>query len=180
VRAIILIFTCVLALGGCGIAQRIEAEQHAKEIAERNAQLIEQSKAAIADCNTNFPKGNPKIEVARMKCLNDAVAIRMPAFGYDKDIVEAFMADRMLIAEKMQNSKMSYTEGEAAIAQRWEQAVNEAEQRRNARVSANAQMVGAVAQQQAASAANTAAWASVIEASKAPASVNQTVTVQGR
>jgi hypothetical protein len=163
VRAV-LILTSALALGDCGIAQRIEAEQHAKEIAERNAQLVEQSKAAVADCNTNFPKGNPKIEVARIKCLNDALAIRMPAFGNDRDLVEAFMADRAVIAERIQNNKMTLTEGEAAIAQRWSQAVNEAEQRRNARVSANAQMVGAVAQQRAASAANTAAWASVMEA----------------
>ena len=176
----ILILTWALALGGCAIAQRIEAEKQAKETAERNAQLVEQSKAAIADCNTNFPKGNPKIEVARIKCLNDAVTIRMPAFGTDQDLVATFLAERAVIAEKIQTGKMTLVEGEAAIAQRWSEAVNQSEQRRNASMSARAQMVGAVAQQQAASAANTAAWASVMEASKPPPSVNQTVTVQGR
>ena len=29
------VLLCTLVLGGCGIAQRIEAEQHAKEVAER-------------------------------------------------------------------------------------------------------------------------------------------------
>jgi hypothetical protein len=112
----------LFALGGCGIAQRIEAEKQAKELAERNAQLIEQSNAAIADCNTNFQKGNPKIQVARVKCLNDALSIRMATFGNDKDLVAAFMADRMVIAEKIQNGKMTFAEGDAASAQRWSQA----------------------------------------------------------
>jgi DNA-directed RNA polymerase beta' subunit len=176
----ILVLTCALALGGCAIAQRIEAEKQAKELAERNKALIEQSKAAMADCNTNFPKGNPKIEVARIKCLNEAMAIRMPALGIYQDLVGAYLTDRMLIAEKIQNGKMTLTEGEAAIAQRWSEAVNQIEQRRNARTVANAQMVGAEAQQRAADAANTAAWAAVMEASQPAPSINQTVTVQGR
>ena len=70
--------------------------------------------------------------------------------------------------EIIQNGKMTIAEGNAAIAQRWSQAVSEAEQRTNARNSVIAQGNAAAAQQQAAAAANTAAWASMIQATKPP------------
>jgi hypothetical protein len=162
------ILFCALALSGCGIAQQIQAQEQAKKQAEINAQLVDQAKAAAAACDTNFPKGNPKIEIARVKCLNDAMTIMMPVFGPDQDLAGAFMADRAVIAEKTQNGKMTFAEGNAAIAQRWSQAVSESQQRRNAAMSTNAQVAGAVAQQQAAAAANTAAWASMIQATKPP------------
>jgi hypothetical protein len=162
-------FTVVLIallLGGCALVQRIEAEKQAKELAERNAQLIEQTKAAAAECNTTFRKGNAKIEVDRVKCLNDALTISMPVYGGYQDLVGAYMADRLVIAEKVQSGKMTWAEGNAAIAQRWTEAMNAGEQRANARNAVGAQMAGAVAQQQTAQAANTAAWASMMEAMK--------------
>jgi hypothetical protein len=69
------------SLPGCGIAQRMQAAEQAKQLAAHNAELAAQSNAAVADCNTKLPGGNPKTAVARVKCLNDAIAIRMPTFG---------------------------------------------------------------------------------------------------
>jgi hypothetical protein len=74
---------------------------------------------AVASCNANIAAGNPKTIVARMKCLNDAMTIRMPLFGNDQDLALAFMADRMVVAERVQNGKMTLAEGDAAIAEKW-------------------------------------------------------------
>jgi hypothetical protein len=153
------------ALSACGLAQRMEAEKQNKE-------LVARSDAALADCEANFPKGNPKIEVARVKCLNDAVLIRMPTFGTDQDLAAAFMAQRLVIAEQMQSGKLSFAEGSAAIAEKWSQAVSQSQQRANARNSV-------AAQQQTAAAANTAAWAAMAQATKPPPMqpiVNPTIT----
>ena len=75
-----------MALAGCGIAKRMEAQEQAK-------QLAAQSDAALADCNAKIPASNPKTVVARVKCLNDAMAIRMPLFGTDQDLALAYMAE---------------------------------------------------------------------------------------
>ncbi len=157
-----------MTLAGCGIAARIEAEKQAKERAAQMHELVEQSKAAVADCNVNFPKGNPKIEVARVKCLNDAMIIRMPTFGTDQDLARVYLADRAMIAERIQSGKMTLAEADAALAEKWSALVSESKQRANARGSVIAQRNMAAAQQQAADAANTAAWASMIEATKPP------------
>jgi hypothetical protein len=101
-----------LALSGCGIAKRMEALEQAK-------QLAAQSDAALAECNAKFPAPNPKTVVARVKCLNDAMAIRMPLFGTDQDLALAYMADRMMVAEKIENGKMTMVEGNAAVAEKW-------------------------------------------------------------
>lgn len=71
------------------------------------------------------------------------------------------MAKRMAIAEQMQSGKMNFAEGEAAITEKWSQAVSESQQRANARNSVTAQ-------QQTAAAANTAAWAAMAQATKPP------------
>jgi len=133
-------------LAGCGIAARIELEKHNKE-------LVAQSDAAVAVCDANFPKGNPKIAVSRIKCINDAWSIKMSAFGTDQDLVAAVMADAAAIAEKVQAGTMTLAEGNAAIATKWSQAVSESEHRANGRNSVAAQQIAAAAQQQAASAA---------------------------
>jgi hypothetical protein len=71
------------------------------------------------------------------------------------------MADRLVIAEKMQNGKMTIAEGNAAISARWSQAVSEAEQRTNARNSV-------ISQQNAANAQNLAAAAAIMQATRPP------------
>jgi hypothetical protein len=157
-----------LALSGCGIAMQIQAQEQAKKQAAVNAQLVAQSDAAKADCDVKFPPGNAKQAVVRRKCLNDAFSIRLPTLGADQDLAQAVMADAMVIAEKVQNGKMTIAEGNAAIAERWSQAVSESQQRANARNSVMAEQNAAAAQQQAAAAANTAAFASMIQATKPP------------
>ena len=84
-----------MALAGCGIANRIQAQEKAKELAA-------QSDAAAANCNTKIPAGDPKTTVARMQCLNEAMTIRMPLFGNDQDLALAFMTDRMVVAERIE------------------------------------------------------------------------------
>ena len=114
-----------LTLSGCGIAQHIQAEEPAKQQAAQSAQLVQQSKTAMAACDAEFPAGNPKTAVARRKCINDGFAIRLPTFGLDQDLVRAVLADSMVIAEKVQNGKMTIAEGNAAIGEKWSQAVAE-------------------------------------------------------
>ena len=122
---IIAALALALTLTGCGIAQRIQSQEQAKQQAALNAQLAAQSDAAIADCNSKLPSGNPKTIVARMKCLNDAAVIRMPTFGSDQDLVQAFMAERMVVAEQVEKGKMTIAEGNAVITEKWSRAVSE-------------------------------------------------------
>lgn len=139
-----------LALAGCGISQRAEREQQVQDLAARNAQLQEQGRIAVAACDAQYQKGNPKTAVARIKCLNDGLSIQLPTFGPDQDLVQAFMAERVVIAERIQAGKMTYAEGTAAIAEKWSQAVNVSQQRRDVTAAVAAQQSAAAAQQQAA------------------------------
>ena len=150
-KAVGLLYAVLLGtlVGGCGISQRMQAREQAK-------QLAAQSDAAVADCNARIPSGNAKTIVSRMQCLNDAMAIRMPLFGNDQDLAQAFMAYRMAIAEQVQNGKMSVAEGGAAVTEKWSQEVSESQRRRNASLSLAAQQDAAAAQQSAAA----ASWAS--------------------
>ena len=162
------ILLCALALSGCGIAMQIQAQEQAKKQAAINAQLVAQSDAATANCDAKFPPGNAKQAVVRRKCLNDAFSIKLPTFGADQDLAQAVMAYGMEVAEQIQNGKMTIAQGNAAVAERWSQAVSESQQRANARNSVMAQQNAAAAQQQAAAAASTAAFASMIQATKPP------------
>ncbi len=143
-----------LALSGCGIAPRVQADDQAKQQAIVNPQLIEQSKAAMAACDAKFPAGDPKTAVVRRKCINDGFAIRLPTFGPDQDLVQAVMADSMVIAEQVQSGKMTIAEGNAAIAEKWSKAVTESQRRANSKNSVLAQQTAAAAQQQSAAAAD--------------------------
>ena len=128
-RALLVVWSglivAVAALAGCGIAHRTQAQDQANLQAARNAQLVTQSDFALADCNAKFPAGNPKIQVARMRCLNDALAIQMPIFGPYQDLMQTWMAARMAVAEQIQNRKMTIAEGDAIIAEKWSQVVSE-------------------------------------------------------
>lgn len=150
------LLTISLALYGCGISQHIQAEQPAKQSAVPSAQLIQQSKAAMAACDTQFPAGEPRTAVARRKCINDGIAIRMPTFGPDQDLVRAVLADSMVVAEKVQTGQMTIAEGNAAMAKKWTQAVTESQQRAHSKDSVLAQQSAAAAQQQVPRPANGA------------------------
>jgi hypothetical protein len=144
-----------LALSGCAIAPPVQAEEPAKQPAAANALLIEQSKAAMAACDANFPAGDPKTAVVRRKCINDGFAIKLPTFGPDQDLVRGVMADSMAIAEQVQSGKMTIAEGNAAIADKWSKAVSESQRRSNSKNSVLAQQ-SAAAQQQSGAAAEPA------------------------
>jgi hypothetical protein len=83
-----------------------------------------------------FPTDTPKTIVANVQCFNRAQA------------VQTWMAYRAVIAERIQNNKMTVAEGAAAIAQRWSEAQTEM-QRRNAYAAAQADAARAAAQQEA-------------------------------
>ena len=97
-----------LALSGCAVAPRVQADDQAK--AADNAQLIEQSKAAMAACDAKFPAGDATTAVVRRKCINDGFAIKLPIFGPDQDLVRGVMADSMVIAGQVQSGKMTIAE----------------------------------------------------------------------
>jgi hypothetical protein len=151
------LLTISLMLSGCGIARPIQAEEPANQQAVQSAQLVQQSKTAMVSCDAEFPSGNPKTAVARRKCINDGFAIRLPTFGPDQDLVRAVLADSMVIAEKVQSGKMTIAEGNAAIAEKWSQAVTESQQRSKSTNSVLAQQSAAAAPQQAVAPANGAA-----------------------
>jgi hypothetical protein len=161
-----LVVLVAVPLSACGIAQRMQAQEQAKQVAAHNAELAAQSATAVTDCNAKLPAGNPKTAVARMQCLNDAIMIRMSTFGPDQDLAQVWLAERMVVAERIQTGKMTIAEGNAAIAEKWSQAVSESQRRHNATQSVIAQQNAAAAQQDAAAAANTAAWASVMQATR--------------
>jgi len=154
-------FILGLALSGCGTAPRVQADDQTKQQATEqqakvNAQLIEQSKAAMAACDAKFPAGDPKTAVVRRKCINDGFSIRLPTFGPDQDLVRAVMADSMVVAEQVQSGKMTIAEGNAAIAEKWSKAVTESQRRANSKNSVLAQQSAAAAQQQPGAAAGAA------------------------
>lgn len=136
-----------LALSGCAVAPRVQAQDQAKQQAALNAQLIEQSKAAMAACDAKLPAGDPKTAVARRKCINDGFAIRLPTFGPDQDLVRGVMANSMVIAEQVQSGKMTTAEGNAAMAANWSKAVTESQRRSNTKDSVLAQQSAAAAPQ---------------------------------
>ena len=112
------LFVLSLALYGCAVAPRVQADDQAKQQAAVNAQLIEQSKAAMAACDAKFPAGDSKTAVVRRKCINDGFAIKLPTFGPDQDLVRGVMADSIVIAEQVQSGKMTIADGNAAIAEK--------------------------------------------------------------
>ena len=126
---------------------QFQAQEQARKQAAMNSQLFAQSDVAKADCNVKFPSDNSKQAVARRKCLNDALSIKLPTFGADQDLAEAYMADAMVIAGKVQNGRMTTAEGDAAVVKRWSEAINESQQRANARHSVVAQDNAAAAQE---------------------------------
>jgi hypothetical protein len=98
------------ALSGCGVAARMQAEEHAKE-------LRAQSDAAANTCKSNFAADDPKTYLARQRCLNDAVTIALPTFP-NQDLLLAYMAERVAIGEQVQTGKMTVAQGDAAIAEK--------------------------------------------------------------
>jgi hypothetical protein len=150
-----------LALSGCGLAARKQAEEQAK-------QLQAQSDAATEACKSRFVAADPKTFVDRIRCLNDAAMIALPNAGSDQDLLLAFWSERLVTAEHVRDGKMTLDEGSAAIAASWSRVVSESQNRRNARIGVAAQVAGAAAAQQSAAAQQQAASAAAMRALNPP------------
>ena len=150
---------CVV-LASCGIAARMQAAEHAKE-------LRAQSDAAANTCKLNFAADNPKTYLARQKCLNDAVEIALPTLP-NQDLVSAYMAERVAIGEQVQAGKMTVAQGDAAIANKRSWMISEDQNRRNAAAGVAAAQQSAAAAQQSAAAQQQAASTAAIQALNPP------------
>jgi hypothetical protein len=121
------------ALIGCALDQTAQ---------QRSADLKQQAKAASDACESRFPSGNARTEVARSQCINNALAILMPTFGTNQDLVQRFMANRMVIAERVQNGNISWAEGMAEIQAKWSEVVTESRRRGETTAAADWQAFG--------------------------------------
>jgi hypothetical protein len=176
---------CALLLAAvvtdCVDQQALRQQQQEQE----RAQLFARSQAAVDDCKTRFPVEDRQNIVAKMQCMNDAIAIKLSTFGRDQDLLQAWLADRMVIAEQVHNGKMTMIEATAAVREKWTKAVSES-LRRNALAQVAAdQREAAAAQRAAADAAQQAAWNSILISGlvaatnrPAPAPATQNVRVQ--
>ncbi len=110
------------AVGGCGLAAR-------KERQEAFAAAQAQQQAGIADCEAKYPPATTKQFTERAQCINAAVAIIRPFVPFP-DLLDQDMANRMLLAEKVQQGRMTVAEATQDMAQRRSQLTAE-EQRRS-------------------------------------------------
>jgi hypothetical protein len=111
-----------VTLAGCGLTGQ-------QELQARKDELNAQSKAAMESCNETHPGGNPKTAVARAKCQTEAMAIRLPIMTYP-DLLRSFIATRMVVAEQVQDGKLTIAQGNEIVANKLSEMVTE-EQRRN-------------------------------------------------
>jgi hypothetical protein len=107
-----------------------------------------------------------------MQCVNNAIAIQLPTYAPDQDLVLAYLADRMVIAEQVQSGKITIAEAKAQIMQKWSAAVSEGQRRELARQSV-------AAQQTAANAAVSQVWANAYAANRATMPTSTTCTGSG-
>jgi hypothetical protein len=111
-----------VTLAGCGLTQQLELQA-------RNDKLSAQNKAAMQSCDETHPPGNPKTVVARAKCQTEAMAILLPMVPYP-DLLRSLIASRMVVAEEVQDGKLTIAQGNEIMANKLSNMVSE-EQRRN-------------------------------------------------
>jgi hypothetical protein len=99
--------------------------------AQTREEIAAQYERGVQDCKKVFPTNNPQTIVAETQCLNRAMTVVLPNWGNNRDLVQTWMSYRAVIAERIQNNKMTVTEGIAEIRQRWSELQTEV-QRRNA------------------------------------------------
>jgi hypothetical protein len=115
--------------------------------AQTRKEIAAQYERANQDCRNKFPTVTPQTIVANVECLNRAQVITQPNWGNNWDLIQTWMSYRAVIAERIQNNKMTVTEGIAEIRQRWSELQTEV-QRRNA-YAAQADAARGAAQQSA-------------------------------
>lgn len=131
----LVLFITALVLTGCGA---IRAQQAAKVQAQQQAD--------IANCKQQFPLAPKANHVALTRCMKAVADQYSPDDPY-RDLVSLYLAKRMAIAVQQDAGKISEEDGEVKIAQAYNEAVREQQQRMYAQ--------GAIAAQQ--TAANAAA-----------------------
>jgi hypothetical protein len=142
-----LVLLLCLAVAGCGLARQ-------RELQEKIAALRQQSAAAMQECNTQWPPGNPKTAVARAQCVNSAMAILQPTMPYP-DLLQVWMANHLARAEQVQSGRVTMAQANAALTEKWSALISEEQKRTLANRSVAAQEQTASAAQSSAA----AAWA---------------------
>jgi hypothetical protein len=105
----------------CGVCCALAVDVQASEL---HQQLKDQSAAATQACDVNFPPGQRKTALARAKCQVTAIAILRPIERYP-DLMDQFLATRILVGERIQSGKITIAEGNVAIAQKRSELISE-------------------------------------------------------
>jgi hypothetical protein len=135
-----------IAVAGCASTSDQIAALQAKR-----ATLQEQYDEAAKACDTQFSPTNERVAVNRARCLNDALSVGP---HHPADLLRAFTAERLEIAERVQSGKITVAQGEAEAAEKWSAMVGEQQRRAVSIVGAAAQVESAAA----ASSSAAAAW----------------------
>jgi hypothetical protein len=117
-------FTAVslaMALASCGLAARQERQE---QMAAAKAAMEQ----GFEDCKARFPEG-PKQSIEKNRCNATAAAAIRPFVPYP-DLFDKYWATRAVIAERIQNGKMTLAEGNQEATQAQSDVAAE-EQRRN-------------------------------------------------
>jgi hypothetical protein len=133
---LLLVTALCAGLGGCGLAARKERE-------EAFAAAKARTQTALADCEAKYPQGS-KQPVEKAQCMNAAFNILRPFVPYP-DLMDQDMANRALLAEKVQQGKLSPAEATAEMTQRQSQIVAEEQRRGLANRAVSAQESAAAA-----------------------------------
>jgi hypothetical protein len=107
----------LLALGGCGVARRAAA--------------VDSAQQAKAACEAQ----TFKTAVARVQCLNSAVALAAPAAGDSSDLLNVALASRLVLAEKLDRGQITKAEFDLEMARTMSNLISEEQRRNNASAS---------------------------------------------
>lgn len=140
-RGLAVILICVIALCGCGIAARQQAQQQVGDARNRAA-------AGLQECEAKHPPATPKIAVRRAECINQALALLRPTIPYP-DLLDVFMASHMSIAERYQNGQLTFAQANEMIAQKRSEITAEEHRRVSLDRAVAAQQQAASAQERA-------------------------------
>jgi hypothetical protein len=102
-----------------------------------------QQESRLAACDVNFPPAAKKY-MDHAKCVNDAVNVIRPFVPYP-DLLDQDNANRMLMAERLQQGKMTPAEATQEMAQRRSQVLAEEQRRGLANRAVSAQESAAAA-----------------------------------
>jgi len=111
-----------LMVGGCSLFGESKPKATPEE-------LRAQSLAAARECDLAWPPADRKAAVARAKCHVAAWEILRPTMTYP-DILDALIAKRIAIAERVEKGELTVAQGNEAATKARAEAVAEEERRR--------------------------------------------------